>query len=280
MSEGEPRGSEQAIFAEVIKKLAPYSGELIVAGGWAHRLYLLHPRSSPATFEPLMTRDADFAIRTKLAVKKTPIDVLLGELGFEERLGGDSAPPMTRYVRDAFEVEFITSLQGSEIKGEKRDVTVSVAGVTAQKLRYVDVLAVLPWAVDLTEEHGYPVGSEPIAVRIPNPVCFIAQKLLALTYRSEINKKWKDALYVHDTVVQFRGSLPALHQEWKAVSAELPESVSKKVYTLCEQVFAPTSIYLGPAAAIAKSTGRPLAPTAAQIGSTTRDGLRTIFKRP
>lgn len=278
MSEGTQSGIEQAIFAEVIVKLTPYLDELILAGGWAHRLYLLHRHASPAMFEPLMTEDADFAIRARLAARATPINVLLGELGFAEKLGGDSTPPVTKYVRGRFEVEFITSLQGSEYKGEKRDVTVGSAGVTAQKLRYVEVLAVRPWTVHLSEEHGYPVGPTPLAVRIPNPACFIAQKLLALQYRNQFVKKVKDVLYVHDTIAQFRDSLPALREEWGAASAELPESVHKKLRKQCAAVFAPTSLCLAPAAAIARSTGRPGTLTATALGNTCRDGLRAIFE--
>jgi len=34
---------EKALFARVVVALAPYLNHLVVAGGWAHRLYLLHP---------------------------------------------------------------------------------------------------------------------------------------------------------------------------------------------------------------------------------------------
>ena len=136
-----------------------------------------------------------------------PIDVLLEEVGFEEHLGGDCSPPITRYVLQTtgadFDVEFITPLRGGEVKRGKPDVTLAVAGVTAQRLRYVEVLQQNPWTVELAEDRGYPVGPSALRLRIPNPASFIAQKALALDKRTSIAKRVKDVLYIHDTIEGF-----------------------------------------------------------------------------
>jgi len=50
-----------AMFARALKALGPYLGELVVVGGWAHRLYGLHSMSRASGFQPLMTEDADIA---------------------------------------------------------------------------------------------------------------------------------------------------------------------------------------------------------------------------
>jgi hypothetical protein len=69
----------------------------------------------------------------------------LTEAGFTEEFFGDDSPPATHYRlgdEDAgFYAEFLTPLVGSEVKRGKRDATVSKAGITAQKLRYLDVLS-------------------------------------------------------------------------------------------------------------------------------------------
>jgi hypothetical protein len=187
---------------------------------------------------------------------------------------------VTRYVLGDFDLEFITPLRGSENKRGKPDATVLVAGVTAQKLRHVDVLEQSPWAVDLREEHGYPVGPTPIRVRVPNPASFIAQKLLTLPYRNGFNKRVKDVLYVHDTVEQFRDALAELRDAWRDVRPTLHRSVVSKLRQQCEVVFAPSSIYLIPAAGVARSTGRPDPPSHATLAAVCRVALREIFELP
>lgn len=88
------------------------------------------------------------------------------------------------------------------------DATVARAGVTAQKLRHLDVLLVRPWAVRLEPGGSVPVAA-PADVMLASPVTFIAQKLLIQKYRAA-GKQAQDALYIHDTIELFGGALPAL----------------------------------------------------------------------
>jgi hypothetical protein len=53
--------ADKAMFAKAPKALGPYLGELVVIGGWAHRLFGLHPMARAPGFQPLMTEDADIA---------------------------------------------------------------------------------------------------------------------------------------------------------------------------------------------------------------------------
>jgi hypothetical protein len=112
-----------------------------------------------------------------------------------------------------FSAEFLTPLTGD---GTKRtghaDATMKAAGITAQKLRYLELLLASPWMLSLSVDTGIPVR-EPVAVRVANPVSFLAQKLL-IHGRRRADKRAQDALYVHDTLELFGGQLTALRALW------------------------------------------------------------------
>lgn len=281
MNEASSVADERAIFARVAVALEPYLNHLIFVGGWAHRLYEHHPCASPLDFSPLATLDADLATPPDLPVIGKPINVLLGDVGFKEHLGGDEAPPVSRYElgegKVEFEVEFITSLRGSEYKKGKPDATIAVAGITAQKLRYVDLLQVSPWSILLSEEIGYPVGATPLLIQVPNPVSFIVQKTLALQYRSSLQKKAKDILYVHDTLHQFQMSFSTLHAEWKTVRAQMHPTTVKKFKDMRANLYNEHSAFVQWAASIARSTGRPHAPSARLLAAAIRTAFGEIF---
>lgn len=138
--------------------------------------------------------------------------------GFHKDFSGEHTPPITQYRLggddQGFFAEFLTPLHGSGLKRNGQpDVSVAKAGVTAQKLRHLDLLLVEPWNVQLTKEIGVPVSS-PVQVMLPNPVTFIAQKLLIQKHRKP-DKKAQDALYIHDTLELFGGELTALKALWQ-----------------------------------------------------------------
>jgi len=43
-------GRELASFGRAVEALAPYLGELVFVGGWAHFLYTLHPEAGQFPF--------------------------------------------------------------------------------------------------------------------------------------------------------------------------------------------------------------------------------------
>src|SRR5512134_4026880 len=125
-------------FARLVTALRPWLGQLVVVGGWAHRLHRFHRLATPPAHLPLRTRDTDLAFSPDEALAgdlRTP----LTDAGFIEQLFGDDAPPATHYglgeEDDGFYAEFLTPLFGSEMKHGKRDATVRTAGITAQKSR-------------------------------------------------------------------------------------------------------------------------------------------------
>ncbi len=204
--------------ARLLDTLKPWLGHLVIIGGWGHRMHRFHERAHPPTYAALRTRDADVAFSPTAPIEGD-IGATLKAAGFREVALVDHAPPITQYHlgsdRSGFCAEFLVPLHGSDVKRKGRaDITIAKAGVTAQKVRYLDLLLVQPWAVRLSEAVGVPVGS-PVDVLVPNPVSFIAQKLLIRKYRSR-EKQAQDALYVHDTLELFGGELAMLKALWRA----------------------------------------------------------------
>lgn len=52
---------ERELFARLILALGPYRSDVVLIGGWAHRLFRLHPLSQLVDFPPLLTQDVDWS---------------------------------------------------------------------------------------------------------------------------------------------------------------------------------------------------------------------------
>ena len=109
---------------------------------------------APLGDRPLTTLDADVAFAEREKLEGSIKDRLL-EAGFKEQLTGNHNPPVSQYTlgdddAGGFYAEFLTPLTGS---GRTRQgeplATVKNAGVTAQRLRYLDLLLKSPWNVTL-----------------------------------------------------------------------------------------------------------------------------------
>jgi hypothetical protein len=169
---------------------------------------------------------------------------------------GDDRPPVTHYQLgdrdDGFYVEFLTPLVGGEFKrDDTRDVTTTIAGITAQKLRYIDVLLTAPWSVSLTS--GGAAGYPPARINIANPVSYIVQKLLISGKRKPAERA-KDVLYIHDTLELFAGSLPDLRRLWSdAVRPALGTRGEAKVRQATRRLFSEVTDTIRDAAMMAAS---------------------------
>jgi hypothetical protein len=207
---------DTAAFARLIGALRPWLGHLVIVGGWAHRLHRLHPLAGTPTYAPLRTRDVDLALSLRAPVDGD-IRSALESAHFKPEYSGDSRPPVTQYALSdddaGFYAEFLVPLQGSETKRDgSRDVTISKAGVNAQKLRHLDILLVAPWSVQIGPGKEIPFD-EPVDVLVPNPVSFIIQKVLIHAKRKP-GKKAQDVLYIHDTLELFGAALDELRSLW------------------------------------------------------------------
>lgn len=209
--------SDVPSMTRLINAIRPWLGDLVIIGGWAHQLHRLHPLARVPRYEALRTTDADlaFSVRAKL---EGNIGMALKAAGFQEELSGENDPPIAQYrlgeEDQGFYVEFLVPLLGSEHKRDGTpDVTLGKAGITAQKLRHLDLLLVEPWTVQLDAASSVPL-STPADVRLANPVSFIAQKLLIQKCRTP-EKQAQDVLYIHDTLELFGGKLELLGEVWR-----------------------------------------------------------------
>lgn len=268
-----------AAFARLLDALGPWLNHLVIVGGWAHRLYRFDRLAHAPAYRPLTTKDADVAFAPN-APLAGDIGAALKAAGFAREFSGDDIPPVTEYKlggeEQGFFAEFVTPLFGKGLKRDgSNDVTVKKAGITAQKLRYLDLLLTSPRSVQVSPEVGIPVQRS-VAVRIPNPVSFIAQKLL-IHGRRKPDKRAQDALYVHDTLELFGRKLSALHVIWeKEVSPGVPRKTTKAIERLRREQFAAVTDVHRAAARIPQD--RALTPDRLQAACAY--GLDQIFGSP
>jgi hypothetical protein len=208
-----------AQFARLVDALEPWLDRVLFIGGWAHRLFRERPEAARLSYPPLRTGDVDVALDPRALERDAGIRERLAASGFREEFLGDDRPPVTHYSlgdeASGFYVEFLSPLRGGDRRRDgSRNVTERIAGVTAQKLRYLDILLVEPWTVTIGEEQGVPLA-RPATILIPNPASFIVQKLLIEARRSREDRA-KDVLYVHDTIELFAPTLDALHALFSA----------------------------------------------------------------
>jgi hypothetical protein len=204
-------------FVRLIAALEPWLGQVVIIGGWAHRLCRLHPRARQLDYTPIMTLDADIAVPRQPDVKHPDLRECLLANGFREELMGEDQPPATHYrladSETGFYAEFLTPLAGSEYtRGGKRNATINTAGAVSQKLRHIEILLNAAWKVGLGESNGF-AFPQPCIVNVANPAAFLAHKLLIHTKRSHA-RFHKDVLYIHDTLQTFGAYLPELHRNW------------------------------------------------------------------
>src|SRR5580658_9534869 len=84
-------------FKRLAAALTPWLDQVVIVGGWAHRLYRLHPNAQRLDYPPLMTLDADVAVPAKMPAREPDIRKRLVAHGFTEEILGDHHPPATHY---------------------------------------------------------------------------------------------------------------------------------------------------------------------------------------
>lgn len=265
-------------FVRTVEALEFYLDDLVFIGGWAHYLYSLRPEAIPLAFTPLTTKDADVALPLNLAARTQSISHRLIAAGFEERLSGDHQPPVSEYrlgkEDDGFYVEFLAPLVGGAVKrGGRADDTATVAGVTVQKLRHLDILLEAPWQATVSRELGFPIAS-PRRILVPNPAAYLVQKVLVLEKRRP-GKHAKDVLYLHDTLAVFADSFPSLRAEWQALRARLHPAHIRSFEALAVRLISRMSDLIRDAARIAND--RPSAPSAEMMLAGLRVGFAGVF---
>jgi hypothetical protein len=204
-------------FGRLADALTPWLDQVVIIGGWAHRLYRFHLFAQQVDYPPLMTLDADVALPGGLKVKGQDIHDRLTANGFRAELLGHHKPPATHYQLSTqsggFYAEFLTPLiGGAYARGGKKSPTTRIAGVASQRLRHVDLLLRAPWTVFLSASDGFPFA-EGKQVLVANPVSFLAQKVLVHAKRNRSDRA-KDILYIHDTFETLGARIADLRADW------------------------------------------------------------------
>lgn len=226
-------------FARLVEAIHPWLSHIVIVGGWAHRLHRFHPLATVHEYPPLLTRDVDLAFSPR-AQLSGDLKQALKNAGFKEELSGESTPPIARYTlgeeKLGFYAEFLTVLKGDGLRRDgQRDLTMAKAGITAQKLRHLDILLIAPWSITLEPEMGISINRTDVLVS--NPVSFTIQKLL-IHSRRPTNKKAQDILYIHDTLQLFGSSLETLRGVWEdEVRPNMPARTAKTAMTIAQELF-------------------------------------------
>jgi hypothetical protein len=269
---------DYASFARLVASLRPWLDQVVVIGGWAHRLYRLHPLAQRPHYEPLATLDADIALPRRMRVAGDSIYQRLTASGFEAEFLGHHRPPAAHYrLTDPgiqFYAEFLTPLAGSATtrRGSQK-ATQKVGGISSQNLRYIEILLAAPWNLTLSANDGFPLADR-ARVRIANPVSFLAQKILIHGRRNR-EEQAKDNLYIHDTIDTFAENIDELAEEWvRNVRPGLHTNSVRTVQKAAESLFGTVTDPIRGASRIAE--GRGLTPEA--IRETCNVGFARIFR--
>lgn len=203
-------------FAQLVRALEPWRAHLIFVGGWCHRLHAQHERATKLEQEYLFTRDSDLLFGRD-APAAGQIDQALKQSGFVEQLHGDHRPPASHYTLGSedqgFYAEFLTPLHGPAVgRDGKPNATATIAGVSAQKVRYLDVLQADPWVVSIGNDGVFPLDVR-TDVLVANPLRFMVQKFLIKESRSPA-KQAQDVLYVYETLQLFASCFGDFRKEW------------------------------------------------------------------
>lgn len=246
-------------FASLTQALAPWRSQLVFIGGWAHRLHRFDSRANKLAHQPVFTRDTDLAFATE-----TPIDgdikSALDNHGFKEILLGELTPAVAHYTlgdeNRGFYAEFLTPLNGSGRKRDGRpDATIATAGITAQKIRYLDVLLVAPWVIEVGPQNEVPLP-EPMDVLVAHPLCFMVQKFLIQKHR-DTAKRAQDLLYIYDTIELFGPLLSEFNTEWVNVVRPALGTLSDQVLKATEATFSSVTDLIRDAARIPQDRRLP-----------------------
>jgi hypothetical protein len=269
---------EFASFARLVESLTPWLDQVVIIGGWAHRLHRLHPLARPLQYEPLATLDADVALPRRIRVAGDEIYQRLAANGFEAEFLGHHRPPAAHYrLTDPgihFYAEFLTPLVGGAVgRRGRQNPTQRVGGVSSQNLRYIEVLLAAPWSVSLSATNGFPFANE-TGVQIANPVSFLAQKILIHGRRNR-EERAKDILYMHDTIETFATRIDDLSAEWvRNIRHELHANSVRAVESAAATLFGAVTDSIRSASRIVQ--GRRLTPEA--IRETCNVGFTRIFQ--
>jgi hypothetical protein len=266
--------ADRTLLVTALKALGPYLDDVVLVGGWAFRLYAQRVAANSELIA-LATHDADLALPRMLARRPQTLRESLEAGGFTPEYSGDQSPPVSHFVLDSAGVDFYVEFLVAET-GRPAAPTVSISGVTAQRLRYLDLLTINTRPIELSRATGFDTGNSPVVVRVPNPAAFLAHKLLVLDKRRP-DKQLGDIVYIHDTLWIFADVLHELHADWLELRKAMVATWIEKMQKRRVELFAEVTDLIRSASRLAAATGRRPAPDPERIRLRCQEGLGRIF---
>jgi hypothetical protein len=213
---------ERRTLVRALRPLQAVLSEIILVGGWAHRLHAHHPLASRAG-HLLNTLDADLFVPNPSPSRGLRVEALR-VAGFEISLHGHESPPKTKYILPVdgheFELDFLARRQGAEIdRHGNRHVTTYFGDVVALLLPFMDVMSHEPWTFTLDQSQGFLTGDAPMTLQIVSPAAYVAHKLMVLEDRQPAIKRHQDVRYLYETIRRFAPALPELRASWSRRTA-------------------------------------------------------------
>lgn len=201
-------------FAKLMTAIEPWRGHLVLIGGWCHRLHRMHPLASKQKHPVVHTRDTDLLITKRPDLGADIRGALLAH-GFREDLSGDGNPAAAHYYLGEENSGFYAEFLLPEVPRRHPVTTESVGHISAQVVKYTNVLALDPWIVTVGMDEDLKMPT-PMDVRVANPLCFLVQKFLIKSSRPKA-KRAQDLLYVHDTLQHFGERFDQMRDTWLGV---------------------------------------------------------------
>lgn len=251
----------------VVRAMEPYLSDIVIVGGCANALYRHHPLATESLIARPGTRDLDVACPTKLISHgRRPLMDLLRAAGLEIHHYGHAHPPVIKFTSkktpDSVDLEFLCPRKGAA-KDRRGDETIAVeieeSGLTAQALRYLDLLFIAPWEISLTRVPGFKGLSALPRVRIANPLTYLMQKVLVRDEHGRTaSKREKDCYYIYEISVVFRDVLDRVAGAMPAIEAKCPAAWKRRFVTTLRRLF--------------NSPGAEGPVSAARVGRAAREG--------
>lgn len=204
--------------ARGLRAIAPFADRAVVCGGWVPRLYRTMPGFASSERSATMSWDLDVVVPHPLPGEDLGAVFRANEL--VAVASRDQDPPVVRWQGKEFgnealapvHLDLLTPLVGSEIGrgGEDKRLPEVQDGLRASAIRRLDLLLFEPLRCDVSRLMDLGLR-EPTFVSVPNPLCFIVQKVLSAPTRRDSAKRAKDYAYVYDVIMLSRPFWSDMH---------------------------------------------------------------------
>ena len=268
-----------ATLVPVIQALEQILEDVLVVGGWAHRLHRAHPLAGAFDEAPVQTTDCDIAFGLK-APAPQGLDLLLrfGREGFDFEHTGTEFQESGLFRSRAdptFTVQLLVPRRGSGTTRAGEAIrTRHLGGVPVEVLRGLDLLEIEPWRA------SWAVSSHKrLDLSICHPVPFVLGKLLLTCMPNRaIQHRAKDLIYVLDTIRLFADHEDALLRAVPTLAARVGRTQRREIRAAHEETLRPESEVVQRALPLLDELRGARPRLAAQVVRACREGFAPILE--